>query len=41
MLNKFYSAQRNMAVKNDWTLQIEKDKRELNINLNDEHKFKR
>ena len=36
MLSKFYNAQRNNPVKDDWTTQIDKDKLELNINLNDE-----
>ena len=36
MLSKFYNAQRNNPVKDDWTTQIDKYKLELNINLNDE-----
>ena len=35
-LNKFYKARRINPVKDDWTTQIEKDKLELNINLDDE-----
>ena len=35
MLYKFYQAQRNNPVKDDWTTQIDKDKEELNINLSD------
>ena len=35
MLSKFYYAQKNNPVKDDWINQVDKDKKELNINLND------
>ena len=36
LLNKFYSAQLLRPTKNDWAIQITKDKKELHINLSDE-----
>ena len=40
LISKFYTAQKNIPVKGDRTLQVEKDKVELNINLNDEDLLK-
>ena len=40
MLNKFLIAQKNNPVKNDWILQVEKDKKELQINVCDEKLLK-
>ena len=36
MLHNFLMAQKNMPVKNDWILQLYKDKVELNIDEKDE-----
>ena len=35
LLNKFYNAQKNEPVSGDWINQLEKDKKEFNINYND------
>ena len=40
MLHKFLSAQKNKPVKNDWILQVEKDKQELRIDATDEELLK-
>ena len=40
MLHKFLKAQKNKPVKNDWILQIEKDKKELNIDVTDDKLLK-
>ena len=47
-MNKFYNLQKQCPVKNDWTLQIEEDKKEINMSYSDDdiktvskNKFKR